>query len=76
MKWTQKDILLDYLKRNKTITGAEAFSVLGIYRLSARISELREDGHEIETTYETKVNEYGEKVTYGKYKLIQEYERV
>lgn len=66
---TQKERLLAYLERYGSITGAEAFGELGIYRLSARISELRNEGHDIETTYETKENRLGEKITYGKYRL-------
>lgn len=68
-KLTQKERLLFYLKRYGSITGAEAFDELGIYRLSARISDLRKEGHNIETIYETKENRLGEKVTYGKYRL-------
>lgn len=68
-KLTQKERLLLYLKRYGSITGAEAFGELGIYRLSARISDLRKEGHNIETIYETKENRLGEKVTYGKYRL-------
>ena len=68
-KLTQKERLLFYLKRYGSITGAEAFNELEIYRLSARISDLRKEGHNIETIYETKENRLGEKVTYGKYRL-------
>ena len=68
-KLIQKEKLLIYLQKHKTITGAEAFGELGIYRLSARISDLRKEGHNIETIYETRENRLGEKVTYGKYRL-------
>lgn len=46
---SQNDRILMYLKTNKKITPAEAFTDLGIYRLSARIKELRERGHDIRT---------------------------
>ena len=45
----QKQQLLTHLKKHKKITPAEAYSQYGIYRLSARILELREAGHQILT---------------------------
>ena len=41
--------MLDYLFRHEYITGAIAFSELGIYRLSSCINRLRKDGHAIVT---------------------------
>ena len=38
---SQKEQLLKYLMKHKTITPAEAFSKLGIYNFSARLSEFR-----------------------------------
>ena len=47
MKHREK--LLDWFTRRSTITPAEAWADLGIYRLGARIFELRADGHSIHT---------------------------
>ena len=46
---SQNEKLLMYLKTNGKIEPIEALNNLGIYRLSARIKELREKGHDIRT---------------------------
>lgn len=64
---TQKEKVLDYIKRFGSITRAEAFNDLGIAELSARICELKQDGYEFETKSETSRNRFGERVTYTRY---------
>ena len=55
--------VLVYLKQHKTIEPKEAWTKLGVYRLAARIAEMREEGHVIET-----VRVYQkDKTYYGKY---------
>ena len=44
---TQCEQVLDYIKANGSITSMEAFSKLGITRLSARIYDLRKEGENI-----------------------------
>jgi len=46
----QIDLLLGYLERNGSINPIQAFNELGIYRLSARIKDLRDSGKDIKTT--------------------------
>lgn len=46
---TQTQELLEYLQTYGSITPLEALAKLGIYRLSARIFDLRKEGHNIET---------------------------
>lgn len=42
--------LLKYLKTHKRgITTFQAFSILGIHRISARVADLRDRGYKIET---------------------------
>lgn len=65
----QTDLLLGYLKTNKTITAAEAMNVLGIGRLSARIFDLRAEGYDIRLTIKTGTNRFGKPVHYGEYRL-------
>lgn len=65
----QTDLLLGYLKTNKTITAAEAMNVLGIGRLSARIFDLRAEGYDISLTIKTGTNRFGKPVHYGEYRL-------
>jgi hypothetical protein len=43
-KHTQKQDLLDYLRRRGSVTRIEAFHDLGICELSSRIGELQKDG--------------------------------
>lgn len=42
MKITQCEMIIDYLKKYKTITPLEAIRDLGCYRLSARIKDLKD----------------------------------
>lgn len=44
---TQKQRIIDYIAREGSITTMEAFSELGITKLTTRISELRRDGYNI-----------------------------
>lgn len=57
---TQIQRLTDYLKENKTVSGLEAWRNLGIYRLSARIHELRRSGFIIDKEPLGVVNQFGE----------------
>jgi len=51
---TQKDMILNWLQKGKTITPMEALEKFGCFRLAARIHNLRESGHNIVATdYET-----------------------
>lgn len=52
MKQTEQ--VLEYLKKHKGITSAEAFYKLGIAHLPRRIADLQESGHQV-----MKVTEYG-----------------
>ncbi len=68
---TQCDRILKHLKTHKSgITQMDAVERFGCYRLSARISDLREMGYPIITESETKKNRYGVPCTYARYKLI------
>lgn len=50
---TQREAIYEYIKRNGTITPMEALMNFGCFRLSARILELRGQGHDIRTESET-----------------------
>lgn len=64
----QKEVVLRHLKENGSITSWEAVMEYGILRLSARISELRDEGHEIESVWVTKKMK-GETMRWVKYTL-------
>ena len=48
---SQKTAILDMLKRGP-VTPLDALSKLGVFRLAARVRELREEGHSIVTHIE------------------------
>ena len=69
---TQADRVIDYMKQFGSISSLEAFSDLGVTRLSARIWEIRHDkGYKIKAKSETTRNRFGEKVTYFRYSIIE-----
>ena len=66
----QKQQLLTHFKKHKKITPAEAYAEYGIYRLSARILELRADGHNILTSIVEKAGRRGVK-HFAEYRLVR-----
>ena len=66
---TQGERIVKYLKDFGSITPYEAFSELGITKLSTRIGELEKRGVEFEREYVGGKNRYGEPVHYMKYRL-------
>ncbi len=59
---TQKQRILEYLQSGNKLTRLNAWDRLGVLECPARISELRQDGHDVRTTMYTVTNRYGEKV--------------
>ena len=66
---SQKKRVLAYMQQDGGITSAEAFQLLGCTRLSARIFELRKDGHIITERRKRITNRFGESISYSEYKL-------
>jgi len=67
---SQCDRLLDRLKRGP-ITPMEAWSELGIYRLGARIFDLKASGHDIDRELVPVSNRFGEECRVAQYRLIE-----
>lgn len=63
--------LLNHLQKRGSITGAEAFRFLGIYRLSARIWDLRDAGYNIQTQMVERINRRTQTVHVAKYTLAK-----
>ena len=63
----QTDAIFDHLKRFGSITAQAALREHGCFRLAARIKELREAGHQIDTIYITK-RARGEVVRFAEYR--------
>lgn len=66
---TDKDRVLEHLKKHKSITPLEALNEFGCYRLGARIWDLRRDGHHIDTEIVHDKDRFGEDMHYAKYTL-------
>lgn len=67
---TQQNRVLNHLRQNGSITPLEAMNLYGIYRLSVHVWRLRKKGYNIVTVEQDGKNKLGEKVTYGKYILV------
>lgn len=66
---TQKDLILDYLKRFGSITPMEAFYDLGITKLATRVSEMKAEGIKFEIVTEKRKNRFGKTTHYARYSL-------
>ena len=66
---SQNDKVLNYLKEHKKITSMDAINNLRITRLSARISDLRERGIDIDTEIVYKRDADGNPIHYSVYTL-------
>lgn len=70
-KKTQTDRVLERLRKSP-LTQMEALTELGVMRLGARILELREAGHKIETeTVEVATRVTGETARVARYRLTE-----
>lgn len=67
---SQCDRLLSRLKRGP-ITPMEAWSELGIYRLGARVFDLKASGHDIDRELVPVSNRFGEECRVAQYRLIE-----
>jgi len=50
----QTALVFEHLKREGTITPMEALRLYSCFRLAARIGEIRQDGHDIQTVMRTR----------------------
>lgn len=66
---TQCDRLLAHLQDHGTINPLEAWQLLGIYRLGARVFDLKERGFDVRTRKTTVSNQWGEKCRVAEYYL-------
>ena len=72
MKTTQKDRILDYIRKFGSITSWEAYQDLGVMQLGARIDQLQKDGYQFKTEWEQEKNRYGEDVSFKRYYLVDD----
>lgn len=50
---TQTETILAHLKNGRSITPIDALRDYGCFRLAARIKELRDSGHDVQTAWDT-----------------------
>lgn len=74
-RMTHCERVLRYMKTFGSITSLEAFTVLGVSRLSARIKDLRTSGHRIDGKTVAVKNRHGETCHVTRYTLIEEREK-
>lgn len=60
-------MILAHMLKHKSITSMQAFELFGVTRLSARIYDLREQGHKTGMVWDESVNRYGHPCRYGRY---------
>lgn len=70
MKIAQKDRVINYIREFGSITSFEAYQDLGITQLGARIDQLKKEGYEFTTEWESNKNRFGEKTDYKRYFLV------
>ena len=72
MARNQKQQVLRYMRKFGSITPSEAVYNLGIFRLAARISDLKGDGYKISSDMVKGINRFNEPVRYAEYRLEEE----
>lgn len=68
---TQNDRLLNYLERHGDIDPLRALSELGVFRLAARVNDLRRTGVKIHKTMVSVTNRFGESCRVARYRLVE-----
>lgn len=66
---SQKERILEYLEKNKTITTLESVMRLGITDPQHYIMELRNEGYKITDKWINGTNRVGRKIRYKRYRL-------
>ncbi len=70
-RMTQKKVVLQHLKRFGSIEPLTALREYGIYRLGARVADLRSEGYNIITETKASVSRItGRPVHFANYKLV------
>lgn len=66
---SQKEQVLNYLQKHKTITSYECFIKLNIVDLQKAIQLLRNEEYNISDVWKTRTNKQGKTVKYKEYRL-------
>lgn len=68
---SQNDRLLSALKAGASVTPIHALTQLGIFRLAARVRDLRDEGVEIHSEFVEVENRFGERCRVKSYRLAK-----
>lgn len=71
-KFTQRDLVLDYLRREGHISSWDAYRDLGITQLATRVSELKTLGYKFRKERVKTTTRFGVKTHYDNYFLVEE----
>ena len=66
---TQCERVLKYMRDFGSINPMQAMKDLGVYRLGARIYDLKKEGHHIKRRRVSAKNRYGNAVSFAEYRL-------
>ena len=66
---TQCDMILRFMQENGGITQLEAAQEFGCFRLSGRISDLKQRGIPIGKTMVSRKNRYGKSIAFARYSI-------
>lgn len=69
MKITQRQKIINYIQDYGSITSLDACRDLGIMQFATRIKELKDEGYEFRTEWESSKNRYNEPVNFKRYYL-------
>lgn len=69
-KKTQAQLIIEYMDEFGSITPLEAIRDLGVYRLSARISDIKKMGIPIDTEMVTVPNRRGTRSNIARYSMV------
>lgn len=69
---TQKERILEHLKKYGSITTWESFELYGDTRLSDKIYQLKKDGYSFGEEWIKKENRFGKQIEFKKYILREE----
>jgi len=70
-KAVQARMILEHMQTIGPITRAEAMDIYGVGNVTARITDLRKAGHQIQTITTHGVNRFGRKIKYARWMLME-----
>lgn len=71
MEKTQREKIINYIKKFGSISSWQAYQDLGITQLGARIYELKKHGYKFDTKRIDTTNRFNEPTHYFEYRLVE-----